>query len=190
GIKMGESIISKMVMTADGSNAWGLSESGLIYLPLSTLYDYPILQPETTTVFLAVDECNRGVATAQIKLNNLGKGRLTVSVRNPGTSLVAELASGLVPTTVKFTMEPGRAGVTRQAGTNLTTGTQVLQGSALNLTLASLEAINIPNNIRVYMNYRNPDQRGVIYPVPTTPNNSPAPNQAYPNNPGNEGLQD
>jgi len=52
GIRMGESIISKMVMTADGSNAWGLSESGLIYLPLSTLYNYPILQPETTTVFV------------------------------------------------------------------------------------------------------------------------------------------
>ena len=50
---MGESIISKMVMTSDGTKAWGLSESGLIYLPLSTLYDYPILQPETTTVFLS-----------------------------------------------------------------------------------------------------------------------------------------
>ena len=87
-------------------------------------------------------------------------------------------------------MEPGRAGVVRQAGTNLTTGTAVLQGSAFNVTLASLEAINIPNNIRVFMNYRNPDQRGVIYPVPTTPNNSPAPNQQFAAGAGNEGLQD
>jgi YVTN family beta-propeller protein len=190
GIKMGESIISKMVMTSDGANAWGLSESGLIYLPLSTLYDYPILQPETTTVFLSVDECNRGVATARVRVNNLGKGRLTVSVPNTGTALIAEVTSGLVPNEIKFTMEPGRAGVVRQAGTNMTTGTAVLQGSAVNVSLASLEAINIPNNIRVYMNYRNPDQRGVIYPVPTTPNNSPAPNQAFPNGAGNEGLQD
>jgi len=37
---MGESIISKMVMTSTVGDAWGLSESGLIYLPLSTLYDY------------------------------------------------------------------------------------------------------------------------------------------------------
>ena len=190
GIKMGESIIAKMVMTSDGANAWGLSESGLIYLPLSTLYDYPILQPETTTVFLAVDECNRGVATATVKVNNLGKGKLTVSIPTSGTALIAEVKSGLAPTEIKFTLEPGRAGVVRQGGTNLTTGTQTLQGSALNVTLASLEAINIPNNIRVFMNYRNADQRGVIYPVPTTPNNSPAPNQQLAAGAGNEGLQD
>jgi YVTN family beta-propeller protein len=190
GIRMGESIISKMVMTADGTKAWGLSESGLIYLPLSTLYDYPILQPESTTVFLAVDECNRGVATGTVRVNNLGKGRLTVSVPNTGAALIAEVTSGLAPTTIKFTMEPGRSTVVRQAGTNMTTGGANLQGSAFNVNLASSEAINIPNNIRVFMNYRNPDQRGVIYPIPTTPNNSPAPNQQYPNGQGNEGLQD
>ena len=187
---MGESIISKMVMTSDGSKAWGLSESGLIYLPLSTLYDYPILQPETTTVFLAVDECNRGVATGTVRVNNLGKGRLTVSVPNTGAALIAEVTSGLAPTTIKFTMEPGRTNVVRQAGTNMVTGSANLQGSAFNVNLASSEAINIPNNIRVFMNYRTPDQRGVIYPVPTTPNNAPAPNQAYPNGQGNEGLKD
>ena len=53
----GLSIIAKMVMTSDSADAWGLSESGLMHLPLSTLYNYPILQPETTQVFLAVDDC-------------------------------------------------------------------------------------------------------------------------------------
>src|SRR5260370_26502337 len=70
------------------------------------------------------------------------------------------------------------------------TGGANLQGSAFNVHLASSEALTIPNNIRVFMNYRNPDQRGVIYPVPTTPNNSPPPNQACPFGQGNEGLQD
>jgi YVTN family beta-propeller protein len=189
GIKMQESIISKIVMTSDGSNAWGLSQSGLINLPLSTLYDYPILQPETTTVFLSVDQCNPGVASASVRIDNLGKGRMTVSVPSSGTALVAEVTSGLAPTTIKLTMEPGRGGEVRQAGTNVVTGTANLQGTAFNLNVASLEAINIPNNVRVFMNYRQPDQRGVIYPVPTTPNNSPT-SQSYPNGQGNEGLQD
>src|SRR5258708_12913391 len=118
---VGESIMSRRVMPAAGANAWGLSESGLIYLPLSTLYDYPILQPETTTVFLAVDECNRGVATGTVRVNNLGKGRLTVSVPNTGAALIAEVASGLAPTTIKFTMEPGRTNVVRQPRPNLIT---------------------------------------------------------------------
>ena len=190
GIKMQESIVGKMVSTADGSNVWGLSQSGLIYLPLSTLYQYPILMPATTTVFLSVDPCNPGVATGTVAINNIGQGKMTVSVPNSGTALVAEVTSGVVPTTIKFTMEPGRGGEVRQAGTNISTGTTTLQGSAFNVNVASIEAINIPNNIRVFMNYRQSDQRGVIYPVPTGPNNSPTPNQAYPNGQGNEGLQD
>ena len=32
GIKLPESIVARMVVTSDGSNAWGLSESGVVYL--------------------------------------------------------------------------------------------------------------------------------------------------------------
>ncbi len=64
------------------------------------------------------------------------------------------------------------------------------------MTLSSPNAINIPPVIRVYMNYRQSDQRGVIFPVPTTPNTNPN-NSAIavaslgtPTTAGNEGLQD
>ena len=53
GIKLPESIVAKMVMTSDGSQAWGMSESGMLHLPLGNLYDYPILVSDTATVFLA-----------------------------------------------------------------------------------------------------------------------------------------
>ncbi|MCS7026131.1 MAG: hypothetical protein NZV14_15115 [Bryobacteraceae bacterium] len=172
GIKIPESIVAKMVITSDGAHAFGMSESGLIYLPLSTLYDYPILQPETTQVFLAVDECNRGIARATVRIHNLGKGRLTFSVPNLGAALVAQVQSGLAPSSITFVMEPGRAGVTRQEGTNLYTGAATNTGNPINVNLASLEAINIPNTIRVYMNFRRADMRGVIYPVPTVPNSN------------------
>ncbi|HUQ94310.1 MAG TPA: hypothetical protein VM120_21700 [Bryobacteraceae bacterium] len=177
GIKIPESIVAKMVITSDGGNAFGLSESGMIYLPLSTLYDYPILQPETSQVFLAVDECNRGVARALVRINNLGKGKLTYSVPNLGAALAAQIQSGVAPSQVTFVMDSGRSGVTRQAGTNLYTGSATNSGTPVNVNLASLEAINIPNTIRIYMNYRNPDQRGQIFPIPTTPN-------------GTEGIRD
>ena len=187
GIKLPESIIAKFVATSDGQDAWALSESGMIHLPVGGLYEYPILQPETTTVFLASDECNRGLARTSVKINNLGKGRLTFSLPNTGTAVVAEATSGVAPSEIRFTMEPGRTNVIRQAGTNLATGGATLTGNAFNVNLASTDAINIPNTIRIYMNFRNPDQRGVIYPLPTTPNSS-ANGQTFPS--GNEGLQD
>ena len=181
GIKLPESIVAKMVITADGSNAWGMSESGLIHLPLATLYDYPILQPETTQVFLAVDECNRGIASGTLRVNNLGRGKLTVNVPTTPNFLVVQATSGLAPLSMKFIMEPGRSGLIRQPGTNLvvsTAGGVALGGTPYVVNLNSLDAINVSPSIRVYMNYRQPDQRGVIYPVPTVPNSAA------------EGLQD
>lgn len=189
GINLPESIVAKIVMKADGSEAWGLSDSGLLHLPLAHLYDYPILAPETTQVFLAMDDCNRGVASGTLKINNLGKGRLTYSVAtNTGTALVYQQSSGLAPSTITFTMEPGRSGVVRQPGTNIWTGAGTQQGTPFNVVLSSPDAINIPNTIRVYMNYRQSDQRGVVFPLPATLNNSPGGTAG--NTSGNEGLQD
>jgi hypothetical protein len=189
GINLPESIVARIVMKADGSEAWGLSDSGLLHLPLGNLYNYPILMPETTQVFLAMDDCNRGVASGTLKINNLGKGRLTYSVAtNVGTALVYQQSSGLAPSTITFTMEPGRSGVVRQPGTNIWTGAGTQTGTPFNVTLSSPDAINIPNTIRVYMNYRQSDQRGVVFPAPTTLNNSPGGTAG--NTSGNEGLQD
>jgi DNA-binding beta-propeller fold protein YncE len=171
GIKVPESIVAKIVMTQDGSEAWASSESGMVHLPLSTLYDYPILVPDSTTVFLAQDDCNRGIATANIKVNNIGKGRLTFSVPSTGTALAASVNTGLAPATLTLTMDPGRFGIARQAGTNLYTGNN---GTAYAVNLSSPEAINIPNTIQVFMNYRQSDQRGQVFPIPVTPNGSQA----------------
>jgi DNA-binding beta-propeller fold protein YncE len=171
GIRLPESIVAKMVMRSDGSEAWGASDSGILHLPLGQLYNYPIIAPETTQVFLANDDCNRAVATGTLKVNNLGKGRMTFSVVSPGTAAVVyQQSSGLAPASVAFTMEPGRSGVVRQPGTNIWTGAGTQQGTAINITLSSPEAINIPPTIRLYMNSRGSDQRGMIYPIPTGPN--------------------
>ena len=177
GIKLPESIVAKMVMTSDGTQAWGMSESGLLHLPIGNLYDYPILQTESNVVFLAMDDCHRGVATSTLKVNNLGKGKLTFSVATNSQALVTAVSSGMVPATITFMMEPGRSGILRQPGTNIWTNAGTSTGTPFNVTLSSNEAINLPNVIRVYMNYRQSDQRGIVYPLPTTPN-------------GAEGLQD
>jgi len=176
GLNLPESVLSKIVITQDGSQAWALSSSGMIHLPLGNLYTYPILMPQSTTVFLAQDNCNPGVAQGALNINNVGGGTLTFAVpQNLATAIVATASSGLAPSTVTFTMDPGRSSVVRTPGTNLYTGAgtgtvATNTGTALAVNLVSPNAINIPNTIRVYMNYRDSTQRGQIYPVPTVPN--------------------
>jgi len=128
-------------------------------------------------VFLTQNPCNSGLVQQTVTMNNLGAGKLTYAVTTTSPTLVAAVSSGVAPSTITFTMEPGRVTTyTRLAGTNLVSSTTTgvsLSGQSLDVAIVSPEAINIPPVIRVYMNYRNPDQRGIIYPVPVTPNNSP-----------------
>jgi hypothetical protein len=186
GINLPESILAKMLITSDSADAWALSSSGATHLPLSTLFDQPILMPESTTVFLRQDDCNPGLATVTLHINNIGGGTLTFAVPQTisggSAALIATATSGVAPATVTFTMDPGRSGVIRTPGTNLYTGSGSNNtGSAVNIQLVSRNAINVPPMIRVYMNYRDSTMRGVVYPIPTVPNSTAA---AY------EGLQD
>src|SRR5438067_9967115 len=119
-MRLPENIVAKMVMTADGSDAWSLSQSGLIYLPLSTLFKHPILSVDSTQVFLTTNPCNPGLAQAAVRVSNIGAGKLTYAVTTVSSALTAQVSTGVAPSTVTFTMEPGRlTNVTRQAGTNL-----------------------------------------------------------------------
>lgn len=167
GIKMPESVLGKMVITADGGQIFAISESGILTLPVGNLFDYPILDPASTQVFLATDPCNKGIARAELKVSNLGKGKLTYSVPSLTTAVVAQVTSGLAPSSITFTMDPGRVNINRRPGTNVYNGNN---GQPVVVNLNSLEAINIPNTIRVFMNYRLSDQRGLIFPIPTLAN--------------------
>ncbi|MGH9675074.1 MAG: YncE family protein, partial [Bryobacteraceae bacterium] len=170
GLRLPESILGRMVTTSDGREIWASSESGLIHLPMGRLFEYPIIEPDTNTVFLAVDECNKGVAKAAVRIHNAGSGRLTFSVPNVTAALVTQVTSGLAPAAVTFIMEPGRSGVVRRPGTNLFTGATNGNGLPINVNLSSREAVNFPPTIRVFMNFRERDQRGVVFPIPASLN--------------------
>ena len=184
GINLPESVVGKMAITTDGADAWAISLSGVTHLPLSTLYTYPILMPETTQVFLSQNDCAQGVIQQQLKIDNLGGGNLTFAV--PATvagataALEVQATSGVAPSTVTFTMDPGRTQVARTPGTNLYSGGSggsTVLGTVVTMQLVSPNAINVPPTIRIYMNYRDSTMRGEVYPIPTVPNTSSASNQ-------------
>lgn len=156
GINLPESILGKMVASSDGKTVWAISESGLLMLPTGKLYDYPIIQPETTAVRLSINPCDRGLVTTEVKILNAGKGRLTYTFDQPGQNITAQLTSGLAPSAIRISMNPRVT--TRNPGTQVT-----------NLTLRSTDAINIPPIIRVYQNYQASGQTGETIPIEFNP---------------------
>jgi hypothetical protein len=105
GIKLPESIIAKMVILSDASQAWGLSQSGMIHMPLANLYTYPILMPSSNVVFLSNDGCSMGQSGVGVQINNIGGGTLTFSVPTADASLIASANTGVAP----GTREPSRS---------------------------------------------------------------------------------
>lgn len=80
-LQLPENIAGKMVISSDGSVIYALSESGFMILPIGRLTDSPIAMPETRTVLLANDQCGvvASQRTATVRIQNLGRGRLTIS---------------------------------------------------------------------------------------------------------------
>ncbi|MGB9612055.1 MAG: YncE family protein, partial [Bryobacteraceae bacterium] len=80
-LQLPENIGGKMVISSDGGVIYAISESGFMILPVGRLAENPIAMPESRLVLLANDQCGVVAAqrTATVKIQNLGRGRLTIT---------------------------------------------------------------------------------------------------------------
>ncbi|MDQ2948493.1 MAG: beta-propeller fold lactonase family protein, partial [Acidobacteriota bacterium] len=82
-LQLPENMSGKMVISADGSNIYALSESGFIAIPIGTMGQQPLAVPSTTVALLNNDQCGALASqrTASVSVNNAGKGRLTATAQ-------------------------------------------------------------------------------------------------------------
>jgi uncharacterized protein (TIGR03437 family) len=168
GIQLPENLSGKMVIGADGTNAYALSDSGFTALPLSTLTQNPIAVPATTVALLTSDPCGvtSATSTAAVPVNNAGKGSATTS------AALLRYSNANTNTESSTTTEPS----VRTSGSNLIfsfNATAAKQRGTItpphDFLLASTQAINIPNSVRAYENARDSDARGTILPLAIGP---------------------
>ncbi len=153
GLRLPETILSKIIASSDGQNLFANTASGLLVIPVGQLSTMPILDVSTTNVVLTVDPCNRTIATTSVQVRNLGAGRLTfaVAVNNQTAPVILNRGSGVAPSTLTISFDPRSV---------TTPGT--LQYSVV---IVSPEAVNIEPAILVNLNYRDVTQRGNIVPM-------------------------
>ena len=98
GIQLVENLAGKMVINSDGANVYGLSESGFMILPMSTLQDNPILVPSNTALLLGNDQCGviSDARRATVAINNSQRGAPNRNVQATPT-LLSSLAATNVP---------------------------------------------------------------------------------------------
>jgi uncharacterized protein (TIGR03437 family) len=166
GIQTPEFFAGKMVITADGTNAYALSDSGFVALPLSTIAQSALAEPGTDVLLLTNDQCGVSTtSTSNVTLNFPGKVKATVNVTLLQYSGVGGQATApsekSTPAQVSFTFNPA---LTKGYGT---------VNPPHDFLLQSTDAINLPDRVRVYQNNRDSDSRGTILPIPIGISTSP-----------------
>ena len=170
GFQLPENLVGKMVIGADGANAYALSESGLIVLPISTIARSPLAVPATDAVLLTNDQCGVTAQTfsAAIGITDPGSGRVTATAQllqiagAPGTTQ----ASPATAPTVRNTLTASGPGIQFTFNSAAARGLGTVTPPH-DFLIQSPEAINIPDRIRVYENNRDAEARGSILPIVT-----------------------
>ena len=83
GFQLPENLSGKIVISSDGANAYAISESGFLTLPMSQIAQNPIATPESNVALLTTDQCssNPTAAKATVAVKNEGRGRMTVTAQ-------------------------------------------------------------------------------------------------------------
>ncbi len=163
GIQMPEFFAGKMIVSGDGSNAYALSDSGFVALPLSTISQTAVAEPATSVLLLTNDQCGVSTtSTSALGINNLGKAKATVNA----TLLQYPGAAGQASPATEPAVRSSQSGLSFAYNSTLTRGYGTINPPH-DFLLQSTDAINIPDRVRVYQNFRDSDDRGTILPIPT-----------------------
>jgi len=169
GIQTPEFFAGKMVVSADGTNAYALSDSGFVALPLSTISQSALAEPATDVLLLASDQCGVSTtSTSAVAIDNPGNMKATVTA----TLLQYAGVTGQANASTEPTVKSSTSGLTFSFNSALTKGYGTINPPH-DFLLQSNAAINIPDRVRVYQNFRDSDDRGTILPIATGVSSNP-----------------
>ena len=148
-----------MVVTADGTTIYALSQSGFLELPVSTLGTAaaPIATPDSNVALLASDQC--GVTAAQ--------NSAVIPVRSQTGAALNVTAQVLTTTSTSVSVRT----TTRSYGGDVTASFSAAAARNLGtsapdqLLIQAAQAVNIVPNVRIFQNNRNSEAAGTIIPV-------------------------
>lgn len=152
-LQLPENLRGKSILSPDSNTMYGVSDSGVLVLPVGSLNHAPQLTASSEDLLFLGNFCNRSTATQTLTITDPGGNHTPFTITPSAAGVSVSPASGTTPAVVQVSVDPN----VFQANT----GTSVVA-----LTLTSSTAVNVPNPVRVLINSEQPDQRGSIIDVP------------------------
>jgi len=152
-LQLPENLTGRSLMSRDGRTIYSISESGVTIFPIGSLDTHPRIAFSTEDVVFQSSFCERQAATRQVVLSDIGGSRVPFTVATTMAGVTVSPSAGTTPATITLRLDPATF--------------QNLKGTAVGaLLVRAPEAVNVPVPVRILVNNKEPDQRGVSVNVP------------------------
>ncbi|MGH9648101.1 MAG: hypothetical protein ACRD4E_14925 [Bryobacteraceae bacterium] len=154
-LQLPEHLAGRAVLSSDRQTMYASSASGVLVLPVGNLNASPRLSASTEDLVFSGSFCDRTLATKTFTLSDPGGAKVPFTIKSSNSAVSVSPSSGTTPAVITVRVDPNA--FADQQGT-----------AAVQLTFTSTTAVNLPKNVRILVNSREPNQRGTFINVPGT----------------------
>jgi uncharacterized protein (TIGR03437 family) len=154
-LQLPEHLAGRAVLSSDRNTMYASSDSGVLILPVGNLNATPRLSASVEDLVFRGNFCDRSLATQTFTLSDPGGAKVPFTITSSDPGVTVSPSSGTTPATITVRVDPNAYGNFK--------GT-----SAVQLTITSAVAANLPKGVRVLINSREPNQRGTFIDIPGT----------------------
>ncbi len=153
-LQLKENLAGRSILSPDLQTLYAVSDSGVMILPVGSLAQTPRVAAVQEQLVFRGNACDRRVLTQEIDIVDPGRGQTAFSLSLPSSTRGIRLFpdAGVTPGRVRIEVDP--------------TAFQDQKGTvAVSLEIRSAAAVNLPPAVRLLINTRDPDQRGLLHAV-------------------------
>lgn len=154
-LQLPENLSGKSLLASDGSLMFSVSESGITVIPIGSLNSIPRILTNVEDIVFKSSFCDRKSGTQQITVSDPGGNRVPFTIASGSSGVTLSPTSGVTPMTI--TVRVDQEAFRSKRGT-----------STVMLKVTSTEAVNVPKDVRVLVNTKEPDQKGTSVNVAGT----------------------
>jgi uncharacterized protein (TIGR03437 family) len=154
-LQLPENLAGRAVLSSDRQTMYASSASGVLVMKVGNLNLSPRLFASTEDLVFSGNFCDRTLATQTFGLADPGGAHVPFTITSSNSAVSVSPSSGTTPAMITVRVDPNAFAA--ENGT-----------SAIQLSITSSVAVNLPKNVRVLVNSRQPNQRGTFIDVPGT----------------------
>jgi uncharacterized protein (TIGR03437 family) len=152
-LQLRENLTGRSVLNSSRDVLYSVSASGVTVFPVGQLAKAPRIRAEQRDVLFRGSTCSRQQQTQEVAIVDASGGHVAFALTPSDPGITVSPDSGVTPAVVRITVDPGA--FLNSKGT-----------TAGYIDIKSPGVVNIPDRIRVLVNNREPDQRGLVQNVP------------------------